>query len=1109
MATFTTRGIVYTGCTYTYGDGHDYYCKTSSGTVITDKDTLYNNWSTAKRYITFKLDGETYTDGQYTWYVTSSGTGGSGPVQVDTTYYVTFIDPGADYPISISTLSTNGTATTGWISNTVFLKGCTHQLRLRYYPNGGTANNSSYPLNSSGYYNGNYTTNLINVGNIFDPPTGYSAVGGTKAYRVGGPNKTTYASHASGEFTTTKSYNGSNQHIKLYANWTPIEYKITLNKNGGSGGTSATWLLYNTQWQNSDDEAITQIGSAPTLTGYTFAGYYTSASGGTKIINANLTFVSGKLTFTTEATTLYAQWTPNVATIHYYANNGTAKDGYALDSSKRATNSSGTLITTSINYDTPKNVYDVSTLFSPPTGYHTPVSSTDYYDTGWRVGSGTSTTYATQHTYNANSHITAGNATIKFYARWLNNTYTVSYNGNGNTGGSTSSSSHTYDVAKALTSNGFTRSYTVTYNANGGSCSTTSNTATYTFKNWNKNAAGTSTSYTNKQSVSNLTSTNGGTVILYAQWNSASVILPTPTRTGYTFNGWYTATSEGTKVGSAGDSYTPTAAITLYAQWTINTHNLIYQTNATDSDSAVNNMPSDVSGINYGTSYTISSTLPLKFPYQFEDWYCVEDTTYYDPNTSIIIDSDKTLYPYWRNPVELTSKSIDNTLYIWNGGGEGYYKFIPSETATYVVYSTTHGTDSKDVKSYLFDNLENQLTSNDDHGKTLNNQIGNWDFLISYPLTAGQAYYYKTQFYGSTNTGNISVNCGPTYIIQYIDELGLATMPANEIKYYGLYCYLTSTIPSRGDNWEFTGWKINDIDYTSGASFTDDDAGFYNSTLSEYVIEAKSQWQKYISLNFNTNGGSGSPSSSGTYIYNTTTNHTFTIGTTTPTKTHCKFLGWYLEGGDFNGITNFQPGDSITLNNSAILKAIWLNYGTSKIRYNSNFYNTIPYIYTNGEWKECMPFIYSDNQWYHPLSENTESYLTYNITNNNADGNYGFKLNSNGFYESQNKNINNSYALCTINLTINNSCKIYLDCINYGESNYDYGLISNLNSSLSASNTADTDYKKTFKGEQSAYVQTVSYGTLSPGFYTIMIKFRKDGSVNSNNDSLQFRLRYE
>lgn len=66
--------------------------------------------------------------------------------------------------------------------------------------------------------------------------------------------------------------------------------------------------------------------------------------------------------------------------------------------------------------------------------------------------------------------------------------------------------------------------YTVTYNANGGSVSPTS-----------------------------------------AVYSGTPLTLPTPTRAGYTFNGWFTAASGGSQVSSP---YTPTANITLYAQWT-------------------------------------------------------------------------------------------------------------------------------------------------------------------------------------------------------------------------------------------------------------------------------------------------------------------------------------------------------------------------------------------------------------------------------------------------------------------------------------------------------------------------------------------------------------
>ncbi len=86
----------------------------------------------------------------------------------------------------------------------------------------------------------------------------------------------------------------------------------------------------------------------------------------------------------------------------------------------------------------------------------------------------------------------------------------------------TTSTSGTFVFNEAVTL------YTVTYNANGGSVTPTSATQA---------SAG------------------------------AAITLTTPTWIGYTIEGWY---NNGTKIGNAGDSYTPTADITLYAHWTDN-----------------------------------------------------------------------------------------------------------------------------------------------------------------------------------------------------------------------------------------------------------------------------------------------------------------------------------------------------------------------------------------------------------------------------------------------------------------------------------------------------------------------------------------------------------
>lgn len=119
---------------------------------------------------------------------------------------------------------------------------------------------------------------------------------------------------------------------------------------------------------------------------------------------------------------------------------------------------------------------------------------------------------------------------------------------------------------------------------------------------------------------------------------------------------------------------------------------------------------------------------------------------------------------------------------------------------------------------------------------------------------------------------------------------------------------------------------------------------------------------------------------------------------------------------------------------------------------------------------------------------------------------YGFTKNSNGYYESQNKGQDSSYAICRVNLIVTRTCDIVFDVINYAESNWDYAVFGNLDSALALSNSADSSAKKNFKGQQSASVVNVTYNEVTTGNHYIDIKFIKDGSTHSNNDSVQFKL---
>ena len=128
-----------------------------------------------------------------------------------------------------------------------------------------------------------------------------------------------------------------------------------------------------------------------------------------------------------------------------------------------------------------------------------------------------------------------------------------------------------------------------------------------------------------------------------------------------------------------------------------------------------------------------------------------------------------------------------------------------------------------------------------------------------------------------------------------------------------------------------------------------------------------------------------------------------------------------------------------------------------------------------------------------------------------VDGaNYGFELNDDGYYESTNKGVSDSYSICKLSFFANGESNIYLDCINYAEANYDYGIISKIDQTLSLSAIAEKNVLTSFKDSgASSDVKTVSLGIPDGGEHFIYIKYIKDGRTDKNNDSFKFKVRVE
>ena len=119
---------------------------------------------------------------------------------------------------------------------------------------------------------------------------------------------------------------------------------------------------------------------------------------------------------------------------------------------------------------------------------------------------------------------------------------------------------------------------------------------------------------------------------------------------------------------------------------------------------------------------------------------------------------------------------------------------------------------------------------------------------------------------------------------------------------------------------------------------------------------------------------------------------------------------------------------------------------------------------------------------------------------------YGFELNSEGYYVSKNYHIQSSAALCKVVFNTPYETQVRLDCINSGERNYDYGIISQIDKILATDNTIDDSTKILKRFDvSSTNVQTVTF-TVPSGEHFIYVKYRKDGSANNDNDTLQFKV---
>ena len=139
---------------------------------------------------------------------------------------------------------------------------------------------------------------------------------------------------------------------------------------------------------------------------------------------------------------------------------------------------------------------------------------------------------------------------------------------------------------------------------------------------------------------------NGGTGAPSGQtkWHDTTLTLSSvkPTRTGYTFQGWGTSSSDTSVNYAAGAKYTANAKITLYAIWTVITYTVSYNANGGSGAPSAQTKT-------YGKSLTLSSVKPTRTGYTFQGWgtTTTDTTVNYNPGGGYTANADEVLYAIW------------------------------------------------------------------------------------------------------------------------------------------------------------------------------------------------------------------------------------------------------------------------------------------------------------------------------------------------------------------------------------------------------------------------------------------------------------------------------
>jgi uncharacterized repeat protein (TIGR02543 family) len=711
----------------------------------------------------------------------------------------------------------------------------------------------------------------------------------------------------------------------LFARWTANGYSLTFDTSTVTSGVM----------QNRGFTAGTSFSMASNTfarTGHTFKNWNTQANG------SGTTYTNGQSVTLFNDLTLYPQWnliTPGVPTVAVSAGNTEVRV------TPTAAAASGTTVgpTTSM---TVTAYTSAGVLLSPSKTCSVVSPATSCLIEGLTNG--------TEYKFGATATNATGTSAESTRVNGTPTGVTVTFDATSNSGamGSvsltnraltsgiatlTTSSAHGFVTGMRVTIAGATATFDGTY-----TISSTPTSTTFTYVRTGTSATVTSTNSSGTATLSTSATFNKGTPL----------VLPTASRAGYLFSGWYTTqSSDGALVGAAGATYSPTSALTLYARFS----GIVYTINYSGNGNTGGTVPSTGSYETGSGAYVVGAG-PTKVGYTFAGWNTLATGagTTYQANATLTPSANVSLFAKWtaasrtvtyaldggtssETTTQLTGKVIGDTVtlpasntmsktgYSFAGWSDGTNTFAGGATWT------VPASDSNFTLTALWtlQTLSYRYELNGGTGTTPTS--GTKKYNESLTLASATGITRAGYTFAGWNNGSLTKNAGETltvtsnivlvaqwgaitYSITYngnsstSGSVSAGTYTAGGVPYSIAANSFTRT------GYEFAGWKT-----TADSSGTAYAVGAGYSAAANLTLYAQWNPATYI-VSYNANGGTGSAPDSGSFV----TGSAFTVSSNSGSlaKVGYTFDGWNTtaDGSGTSaaaGATNFTTTQNVTL----------------------------------------------------------------------------------------------------------------------------------------------------------------------------------------------------